>query len=638
MHLPWPFRRSAPERGAAASGATVGAAVDVAPPVRRTEWREVGRLRPSFAADPGIRVQRFRDELAGSQLPPPVLGPLGHARTADGPAGLVSGLTRPVVGGAHPGSAPVATLALRSRPRVPLQRDAVASDDVTGSGEMSETIDGPVLPTPLVRQAPTVRDASPSAASSMLTVARTPQLVGAPMASASPARAVPALPGDPAGAAPGTLASVPAGARTIIRGPGGSRVRLGAPIQREALQTAGSTIGDRPLLPNPATPATSSVAAATPDATAAPSGDARTTGDAPLVGTLRGAPGPISPPADASDVVTTAVPGGLVLARVVHAAETSPSDAVHKAAPSASDEPSDPPAGRRSDGRGAMAPLVGRMPLEPTAWPPSPPGHVAGMAGPTRVGHVPTPTTSPATARSAAGPRWLQRDVSDGVSASSTDIPVGRSSAVPAPGGEPLGWASMSRPSQPTASPAGDLDPVTAPRRHAVMVAGSASVAGGVGLAAGHASARTLQRHASATPAVGTHVPVSSSPDTALPLQLARTTSLTPVTTVGAAARPSLPTAARATPGAATGRMTMQRAPDDTPDDPSGTSSVAATPAGEAPTVTAPAPGASASPLAGLAERDLDEMVRRLYPRLRRSLSSELLVARERAGVLADLR
>lgn len=45
-------------------------------------------------------------------------------------------------------------------------------------------------------------------------------------------------------------------------------------------------------------------------------------------------------------------------------------------------------------------------------------------------------------------------------------------------------------------------------------------------------------------------------------------------------------------------------------------------------------PGA-ASPIA---DRDLDEMVRRLYPRLRRSLSSELLVARERAGTLADLR
>jgi hypothetical protein len=56
------------------------------------------------------------------------------------------------------------------------------------------------------------------------------------------------------------------------------------------------------------------------------------------------------------------------------------------------------------------------------------------------------------------------------------------------------------------------------------------------------------------------------------------------------------------------------------------------------------APGAAATtapsggPATTIAERDLDEMVRRLYPRLRRSLSSELLVARERAGTLADLR
>jgi hypothetical protein len=47
---------------------------------------------------------------------------------------------------------------------------------------------------------------------------------------------------------------------------------------------------------------------------------------------------------------------------------------------------------------------------------------------------------------------------------------------------------------------------------------------------------------------------------------------------------------------------------------------------------------AAPSATGSVAERDLDEMVRRLYPRLRRSLSSELLVARERAGTLADLR
>jgi hypothetical protein len=53
--------------------------------------------------------------------------------------------------------------------------------------------------------------------------------------------------------------------------------------------------------------------------------------------------------------------------------------------------------------------------------------------------------------------------------------------------------------------------------------------------------------------------------------------------------------------------------------------------------VSAAGPGPG-SVTGGLSDRDLDEVLRKLYPRLRRSLSSELLVARERAGVLADLR
>lgn len=53
---------------------------------------------------------------------------------------------------------------------------------------------------------------------------------------------------------------------------------------------------------------------------------------------------------------------------------------------------------------------------------------------------------------------------------------------------------------------------------------------------------------------------------------------------------------------------------------------------------TSAGPGTAEGVGASLGERELDEMVRRLYPRLRRSLSTELLVARERAGMLADLR
>jgi hypothetical protein len=65
----------------------------------------------------------------------------------------------------------------------------------------------------------------------------------------------------------------------------------------------------------------------------------------------------------------------------------------------------------------------------------------------------------------------------------------------------------------------------------------------------------------------------------------------------------------------------------------------AARPAGASNAVaSAGGPGGTAGGGIPIAERDLDEMIRRLYPRLRRSLSSELLVARERAGTLADLR
>ena len=59
---------------------------------------------------------------------------------------------------------------------------------------------------------------------------------------------------------------------------------------------------------------------------------------------------------------------------------------------------------------------------------------------------------------------------------------------------------------------------------------------------------------------------------------------------------------------------------------------------GEAETATAGAGGvaAGASPI-GLGERDLEDLLRKLYPKLRTQLSRELLVARERAGLLTDL-
>jgi len=100
-----------------------------------------------------------------------------------------------------------------------------------------------------------------------------------------------------------------------------------------------------------------------------------------------------------------------------------------------------------------------------------------------------------------------------------------------------------------------------------------------------------------------------------------------PVTVSRAMGAPTGRTATRAVHAA------MQLADGDAP---------APAPDTSAPSTSSSAPATAGGPTAGAAatmsDRDLDEMLQRLYPRLRRSLSSELLVARERAGMLADLR
>jgi len=66
------------------------------------------------------------------------------------------------------------------------------------------------------------------------------------------------------------------------------------------------------------------------------------------------------------------------------------------------------------------------------------------------------------------------------------------------------------------------------------------------------------------------------------------------------------------------------------------------------PTAAAPAasmadegPGAAStdpSPVSAMGEREMEELLRKLYPKLRSLFTRELLVARERAGSLADAR
>ncbi len=65
----------------------------------RGAWRELPPLEPTLAPAPLTAASgSFATDVAGGHRPEPILRPLGHDRTADGPGGLVGGLVTPVVG------------------------------------------------------------------------------------------------------------------------------------------------------------------------------------------------------------------------------------------------------------------------------------------------------------------------------------------------------------------------------------------------------------------------------------------------------------------------------------------------------------------------------------------------------------
>lgn len=601
MRLPWPFRRSDPEVGVSASVAD-GAVQRLAAPVRH-DWRAAGTLQPSFVGDPGIRVQRFPDEIAGSQLPPPILAPLGHARSADGPAGLVSGFARPTLAPVVPSAGGRAALPLRpGRSSRRLQRsvagDAGAVDEARApalaavtqadvapptSVDLPATTDGVVDPLPVVEPRRIAVAATPTPPRTVsLTVARTPDLTFAPgrarvadmpvvervVASGVPAAAI---------AVPGTAARTPT--RTILRTSGGSRVRLGAPIQRSELAASLPSLdlahpGSRATTAAPST-SVQRHPTATADEHAPAAGVGHATADAPLAGGLSTTieDEPIGSTAGPLEVAPL-IPGGLLLARVI-----------------ANPEPVSPPAAVGAHGSAEpaapapAAPLVGSAPVGPMV-----------SLRPT----IPAPNSPPAptASRTAAG------------SASRSAGPTGGRAA--------LQRSAPPRPSMPGAPGVTR----TAPQARVVSPDVPTRATAGFAPAAPSASSLVLARAAVPT--------------------VARANDQRPPMTV---ARPSGPgTIAVARPMTLLRDSTDVTATDDTVTEPArpaetaaGQGTAAMTPDGT-PSGAAAATASSGSPAAPIAERDLDEMVRRLYPRLRRSLSSELLVARERAGTLADLR
>jgi uncharacterized protein DUF4157 len=94
MRLPWPFRgfQRAPAPGAAASAPPYESAT-----ARRDDWRRVPPISETVGPAPLVApTAPFFADLSAAHPPPPVLAPLSHARGLDAPGGLVAGITRTV--------------------------------------------------------------------------------------------------------------------------------------------------------------------------------------------------------------------------------------------------------------------------------------------------------------------------------------------------------------------------------------------------------------------------------------------------------------------------------------------------------------------------------------------------------------
>ncbi len=666
MRLPWPSRRATGHRtGGADAAVAAGEAAQSRGmlPARRSEWREVGSLRPSFVADPGIRLQRFDAALAGSQVPDPILRPLGHERRADGPAGLVSGLTRPIIARVGAGGGDARTLSLLRRHAAP-RADAVdPSGETSDPGTTDELGSAASMPAVALRRPPLAM--SPvSVVARSLTNAGTPVERGRPVPSSAGAMHSQPGPVSPiTGAIPGTLAHIPVRgtggppssppARTILRSPAGSRVRLGPPIEPGSGTPSGSgtpaTTGRDSSVMGPVKHADPTAGDQGGPAARRRPDDAP--GDAPLVGGAHLGVSAVTTGRDGSEAVPSAststwsAPIGLVLSRVIASPGTTASHDLETG----------------SVGAGAgqavtVAPLVGSDPLSRTTWPPSEPSgadrptmlDTSGRSGGVgdldhRAVHdsLPMRTTAIGSGDGPLAPDLVPGTSPSSVSGGPSDASTMQRSAITTAG------TSTSRVAARVAGEPGHGTTATRGVRSVpVGTPGLASTGGG---AASWASFGGSVQRLTNPVKVPRATPSATTPSAAAPtaatssatspsaiLVLARQTNRD-VVSVGSASHAGTPgaTVSRAidvpSVGAPADRDRVLQLAE-------GDAGAAAPDAGSANGTAAAAGPAAGGVSAMLSDRDMDEMLRKLYPRLRRHLSSELLVARERAGALADLR
>lgn len=688
MRLPWPFRRE-PLVGSATLGPVTMAAPAL--PVGRSAWRELPVVSRTMAEPPLVAGgEPFRADLAGARLPDPILGPLGHDRTADGPSGLAVGMMTPVVArvaAAAPASPPemslLSLLARRLRGAT-VQRSLSSPGDTASVSTDPIAPAGPPRPEPrllhpvepartdavaysLVRVAPetvatsiqrqpldVVRPTSLAATSpegpreiDAATTSSTTGMTGI-IAMASPAAQDAGGHGPEAQAPAAALPVLERAVHTLQRTSSGSRrVRLGPPIQRlhdgtpsvptsstlasagtEAIQPltgAPRTVIQRVESPPPVVAARSSMPRLTVArlATRPPPAPKASEASPLSITPDRETPKGIDTQASVSNVLSRAASSRLQ--RSATSVSASPRAAPLERPRHALQRESSPPTGGTPPAPPPSGSVVGARPLRVAAAPAQAPAarRSSETVDMTAAEHSAQGTVIPDAADPAVSthaPATLLRDREAEEQAQRLHPHASTAD------GDFLWLESLG----PTQSGQGQVGP---PGQELPAVSRQRAPTPWMPLP-GTAVQRQLQTAPSATDAWSRPGDLSLAQRTVAQGGSVRSEA-TPVEPVKASSgsRPStvqmMPDAAQSTQG---GGARAWRKPIAVQ-----TADAEAAPAASVPAVpVAEAASSVAATATAMSERDLEELLRKLYPKLRHHFARELLVARERAGSLAD--
>jgi len=642
----WPFGRgrSKPEPQAGPPPA--------AAPVNRRDWTGLPPIQRTIAEHPlTAPSDRFSDALATHHDPSISSDQMGHQVSADAPSGIVLTVARTATT-RRDGPAMI--------PRPPVQRraqDALPlSGEWNGDDEAAPVAARPApLPVPTAIQRTAHASGSPAASpplpSRSLPIAEQPVIQ--PLAEAPSLTSVPPdvdlkpiePPDRPARSAP--LIQPAAVQRTEVHEIGAPprltlgqarRMGLGAPIRKVPDRTVQRAAAE--ALPAPFTPVPVPESAAPPPAVERPIASHHAEPSAAPLTISRSAEPAASPPAAPPLELPLAPPArrpeSVGASSIIDEPAVTSREAVHV-------EPVTPPSPTPDGTESASFALQRSQEMAASSGPRPADGEP--------IAAEPATATAPLLRPMALG-RSLQRSTSE-------------SFATPALSSEPRAPLVSQRPLQPTAAvqravgaAVGNSPSAPSPRRQLAADPGPThslvlpSMASSEPLAAGErlavAPAPSLQRSAAASLAA---VPLPTSALRPAPLALASRT-VTRAQPDSASLPPGQAEAARAAMPLAPPVIIQRSAADPSAESPAwpaepGASLQRAVPVDEAPAESAPPPAAagaaatssgSSAGSATTAETDLDQLAGRLYDRIRSRLRSELLVDRERAGVLTDWR